>query len=322
MLQISVARLYEDNREKLALSWVCGKAGGGAVIRQDATESAAFVGHLNLIHPNRIQVVGRHEQAHVAALEGARLERLIELGYAAMPAAVVLADDVPGHPRLLEVAEARGIPVFKTPLPAALLIDKMRSYLAKRLAETTTRHGVLMDVLGLGVLITGDSGVGKSELGLELISRGHGLVADDVVEIARVGGDALEGRAPALLRDFLEVRGLGVLNIRTIFGETAVRPKMTLRLVVHLERPMPAAAPPAERLPLHALSEEVLDVTVPKVVIPVAVGRNLAVLIEAAVRNHILQLRGYNSTEEFVRRQQVVMEQDGEIAPSTGTDGG
>jgi HPr kinase/phosphorylase len=229
---------------------------------------------------------------------------------------------VPGHPRLLEVAEARGIAVFASPLAGALLIDKLRRHLSKTLADTTTRHGVFMDVLGVGVLITGDSGVGKSELGLELISRGHGLVADDVVEISHIGTDTLEGRCPPLLKDFLEVRGLGVLNIRTIFGETAVRPKMNLRLVVHLERPTPAAAPPAERLPLHALSEDILGVTVPKVVIPVAVGRNLAVLIEAAVRNHILQLRGYNSTEEFVRRQRAEMEKDAaSAAPPTGTDG-
>ena len=321
MLQTSVARLHEDNRERLRLSWISGKAGGGAVIRQDATESAAFVGHLNLIHPNRIQVLGRHEQAHVAALQGPRLERLIELGLASSPAAVILADDVPGHPRLLQVAESRGIAVFSSPLPAAQLIDKLRRYLAKTLADMTTRHGVFMDVLGMGVLITGDSGVGKSELGLELISRGHGLVADDVVEISRISTDTLDGRCPALLKDFLEVRGLGVLNIRTIFGETAVRPKMNLRLVVHLERPTPAAAPPAERLPLHALAEEILGVTIRKVVIPVAVGRNLAVLIEAAVRNHILQLRGYNSTEEFVQRQQAEMERDSS-PPSTGTDGG
>jgi len=321
MLQTSVAQLYEDTRGKLELSWISGKAGGAAVIRQDATESAAFVGHLNLIHPNRIQVLGRHEQAHVEALQGPRLERLIELGLAASPAAIMLADAVAGHPRLLEVAEARGIAVFSSPLPAAQLIDKLRRYLAKTLADTTTRHGVFMDVLGMGVLITGDSGVGKSELGLELISRGHGLVADDVVKISRIGPDMLEGRCPPLLKDFLELRGLGVLNIRTIFGETAVRPKMGLRLVVHLERPTPSAAPPAERLPLHALSEDVLGVTVRKVVIPVAVGRNLAVLIEAAVRNHILQLRGYNSTEEFVRRQHAEMEKEQSGTPSTGTDG-
>ena len=318
MLQTSVARLYEDAAEKLELAWIGGKTGGGAIIRADATESAAFVGHLNLIHPNRIQVIGRHEQAHIAALEGARIQRLIELGLQGTPAAVVLADGVPGHPRLAQVAEERGIALFASPLPAALLIDKLRRYLSRSLAEMTTRHGVFMDVLGLGVLITGDSGVGKSELGLELVSRGHGLVADDVVEISRVASDTLEGRCPPLLKDFLEVRGLGVLNIRTIFGETAVRPRMNLRLVVHLERPTPAAAPPAERLPLHALAEDILGVTVRKVGIPVAVGRNLAVLIEAAVRNYILQLRGYNSIEEFMERQQAEMDRDA----STGTDAG
>jgi HPr kinase/phosphorylase len=160
-----------------------------------------------------------------------------------------------------------------------------------------------MDVLGLGVLITGESGVGKSELGLELISRGHGLVADDVVEISRIALNTLEGRCPAMLKDFLEVRGLGLLNIRTIFGETAVRPKMRLKLVAHLQRPLPGGRDPAERLPLADMSEDVLGVTVRKVVIPVAAGRNLAVLIEAAVRNHILQLRGVNSMDEFMSRQ-------------------
>jgi HPr kinase/phosphorylase len=162
---------------------------------------------------------------------------------------------------------------------------------------------VLVDVLGLGVLITGESGVGKSELGLELISRGHGLVADDVVEISRIAANTLEGRCPAMLKDFIEVRGLGLLDIRTIFGETAVRPKMKLKLIAHLQRPLPGGRDPAERLPLSDMSEEILGVTVRKVVIPVAAGRNLAVLTEAAVRNHILQLRGVDSTAQFMARQ-------------------
>jgi HPr kinase/phosphorylase len=220
-----------------------------------------------------------------------------------------------------EIAHERGIAVLATPLPAAFVIDKLRRYLAKTLAEQTTRHGVFMDVLGLGVLITGDSGVGKSELGLELVSRGHGLVADDVVEISRIGQDQLEGRSPAMLKDFLEVRGLGVLDIRSIFGETAVRPKMNVRLVVHLERPASSLAAPAERLPLHELAEEVLGVTVRKVVIPVAAGRNLAVLVEAAVRNYILQIRGYNSTEAFLRRQRAEMARGDDGTPSTGAAG-
>jgi HPr kinase/phosphorylase len=167
-----------------------------------------------------------------------------------------------------------------------------------------------MDVLGLGVLITGESGVGKSELGLELISRGHGLVADDVVEISRIAVGTLEGRCPPMLMDFLEVRGLGLLNIRTIFGETAVRRKLKLRLIAHLARPLAGGRDPAERLPLAAQSEEILGVTVAKVIIPVAAGRNLAVLVEAAVRNQILKLRGIDSMVEFMARQQREIEND------------
>ncbi len=304
MLQISVAQLYEDNREKLGLAWIGGKAGGAARLRRDSAEVAALVGHLNLIHPNRIQVLGSHEVAHLAAFEEAELFRTLGNLFAALPAALVVADGAPADVRMLKAAEAAGTAVLATEMPGAQVIDRLRRYLGKALAETTERHGVCMDVLGLGVLITGDSGVGKSELALELVSRGHGLVADDMVEISRIAAATLECRCPPVLKDFLEVRGLGVLDIRTIFGETAVRPKMNLRLIVHLERPGNAEA---ERLPLHELSEDILGVTVRKVVVSVAAGRNLAVLLEAAVRNYILQLRGIDSTAEFMLRQRAEM---------------
>jgi len=159
-------------------------------------------------------------------------------------------------------------------------------------------------VLGMGVLITGESGVGKSELALELISRGSGLVADDVVELYHIAPETLEGRSPELLKDFLEVRGLGMLNIRTIFGETAVRRRKNLKLIVKLEKPAGSTVPGVERLPLNASSEEILGVNVRKVQLPVAAGRNLAVLVEAAVRNYVLQLRGIDSTQEFIQRQE------------------
>src|SRR5207248_8744171 len=162
------------------------------------------------------------------------------------PATVIAAHPVPPPQTLVDSAMRTHTPLFTSPLPAPQVIEKLARYLAKLLAETTERHGVFMDVLGLGVLITGESGVGKSELGLELISRGHGLVADDVVELSRIAAGTLEGRCPAMLKDFLEVRGLGVLNIRTIFGETAVRRKMKLRLLAHLERPQPGGRDPSE----------------------------------------------------------------------------
>jgi len=302
MLRISVARLYDDNRDRLGLSWLSGKAGAERLISQDL-DAPAFVGHLNLIHPNRVQVLGIHEAAYLRASAPGALPKALGVLFAAQTAAVVCADGIEVDRALLDAGDAAGVPVFGSSRPSAEVIDRLRRYLAKILAEATQLHGVCMDVLGLGVLITGDSGVGKSELALELISRGHGLVADDAVEISRIAASTLECRCPPILKDFLEVRGLGVLNIRTIFGETAVRPKMNLRLIAHLERPAGAGVSPAERLPLHELSEDILGVTVRKVVIPVAAGRNLAVLVEAAVRNYILQLRGIHSTEEFIARQ-------------------
>lgn len=315
MFQTSVAQLVDDNRAKLGLLVSSGL--GKALIQRDPTEAAALVGHLNLIHPNRIQVIGPYEEQHLVQVAADEIDSLIEKLLASEPAAFIFADNISGVSKLTDAARARGVTIIKTAQPAALVIDKLRRYLSRVLAENTTRHGVFMDILGLGVLITGDSGVGKSELGLELISRGHGLVADDVVEISRVAPTQLEGRCPALLKDFLEVRGLGVLNIRTIFGETAVRPKMNLRLIVHLERPSKTLVPPIERLPLHELSEEILGVDIPKVGIPVAAGRNLGVLSEAAVRNYILKLRGMDSTAEFIQRQRAALQAE---QTSTGPD--
>jgi HPr kinase/phosphorylase len=196
------------------------------------------------------------------------------------------------------------VPLIASPLPSLQIIWVIRTYLGRALAEFVTRHGVLLDVLGMGVLLTGDSGVGKSELALELITRGGGLVADDVVELYHIAPETLEGRSPELLKDFLEVRGLGMLNIRTIFGETAVRVRKNLKLIVQLERPVGGVIPGLERLPLTASFEEIMGVKVRKVVLPVAAGRNLAVLVEAAVRNYVLQLRGIDSTQEFIQRQE------------------
>jgi HPr kinase/phosphorylase len=168
-------------------------------------------------------------------------------------------------------------------------------------------------VLEIGVLITGDSSIGKSELALELISRGHGLVADDVVELQQIGPETIQGRCPPLLRDFLEVRGLGVLNIKSIFGETAIRPRKVLRLMVHLEMPVNGMEP-RDRLATRSGTQDILGVEIPTVTLAVAPGRNLAVLVEAAVRNHILITRGVDSTRDFIERQARAL-RAGEEAP-------
>src|SRR5262245_35854150 len=306
MPQLSAARLFDDNREKLKLEWIAGRAGASRELAPErvSASSEGLIGHCNLIHPNWIQVFGRTELSYLEMLDPvARQKSLSDLAASDLFCLIVTGDEPP--PALLrDMAETHAIPLFGSPLPSVHLMWLLRYYLARALAESTTLHGVFLDVLGMGVLITGESGVGKSELGLELISRGSGLVADDVVELYRTTPETLEGRCPALLKDFLEVRGLGVLNIRTIFGETAVRPRMNLKLIVHLVRPAGQDAVRLERLPLAASTQTVLEVEVRKVSIPVAAGRNLAVLVEAAVRNYFLQLRGIGSTRDFIERHE------------------
>lgn len=310
MPQVSVARLFEDNQDKLGFAWIAGQDGAGRTLDSDQIQESTkgLIGHLNFIHPNWIQVLSTSETDYISHLDAAPLHQLFESGTVCF---IVAGDESPPDV-LIRLAEETRTPLIKSPAPSVELMWLLRHYLHKVLAPSLSLHGVFLDVLGMGVLITGDSGVGKSELGLELISRGNGLVADDIVEIYRIAPETLEGRCPPLLRDFLEVRGLGVLNIRTIFGETAVRPKMNLKLIVHLERPSPDATP-LERLPLEASFEEVLGIPVRRVNIPVAAGRNLAVLVEAAVRNTILQLRGYDSTREFIRRHESHMTDRGPL---------
>jgi HPr kinase/phosphorylase len=232
-----------------------------------------------------------------------RVARIVTLE----PPVLILADGQDAPPALVSMCERAQIPMFSTRESSAFVIDILRAYLSKHFADRASMHGVFMDILGLGVMITGESGLGKSELGLELISRGNGLVADDAVDIYRINQTTLEGRCPDLLQNLLEVRGIGLLDIRAIFGETAVRRKMRLKLIVHLVR-RETLERDYDRLPHEPLIQDVLGVPVRKVVIQVVAGRNIAVLVEAAVRNTILQLRGINTYEEFAERQRQAMQ--------------
>lgn len=306
----TVQRLFEDNRVALSLAWLgsgTAETAAGVALPWDVHYATPdLVGYFNLIHPARIQVLGEQEIQYFAGLPPKRQHQLYAELEQARPPAILVADGLAPPEGLGPVCEAARIPLIGTPLEAAKIIDALRNYVARTLAERTTVHGVLMDVLGVGVLITGESGLGKSELALELISRGHGLVADDVVELSRAGSHNIEGRCPRLLANLLEVRGLGLLDIKAIFGETAVRRKMRLRLIVHLVRRSTMDSQ-YQRMPLDVLTEDILGVAVRKVVIPVDMGRNIAVLAEAAVRNTILQLRGIDTMREFMQRQAAEM---------------
>jgi HPr kinase/phosphorylase len=304
---ITVQALFDDNKDKLELGWFAGFDGANFVLSLADTTSADLVGHLNLIHPGRIQVFGHQEIGYYQRLQPnvrAQQARALING---KPPALIIAEGLDAPTDLIALCDEHHVPLLASPMAAAHIIDMLRLYVTKTLAPRTTLHGVLMDVLGMGVLISGESGLGKSELGLELISRGHGLVADDVVECSRIAPNTIEGRCPALLQNLLEVRGLGLLDIKAIYGETAVRRKMRLRLIVHLVRR--TSVDEYERLPLDAQKQDVLGLPIYKVVIPVAAGRNLAVLLEAAVRNTILRLRGIDTMAEFMARQAEAMKQ-------------
>jgi HPr kinase/phosphorylase len=312
---ISAEALFEQHRSVLRWEWIAGHAHperrfDEAAVR-NAQSAADLVGYLNYIHPYRVQLVGRREVAYLMDSLPEDQERRIQRIVTLEPPVVIVADGEAPPDRLVAMCERAAIPLFVTAESAGQVIDVVRGYLSQLFAERTTRHGVFMDILGLGVLLTGESGLGKSELGLELISRGHGLVADDSVDIYRVSQTALEGRCPELLLNLLEVRGIGLLDIKAIFGETAVRRKMRVKLIVHLVR-KETLEREFERLPYEPLYERILDVPVRKAVIAVDAGRNLAVLVEAAVRNTILQLRGIDTYKEFIERHQRALEKGGD----------
>lgn len=297
---LTIQELVSDNAERVHFKWLAGEQAATHITLDAGVASADLVGHLNLIHPARIQVFGPEELSYYSRFDSKRRQHhLDELASGGVPA-IIMADDTLPSSDLIAFCNARHVPLLSTPLDTATLIDILRIYLSRRLAPKTILHGVFLDVLGLGVLITGESGLGKSELALELISRGHGLVADDAVEVARTAPNVIEGQCPPLLQNLLEVRGLGLLDIRTIFGETSVRRKMNLKLIVHLVRANPDNF---ERLPVQDQTEPVLGVDILRVMLQVAAGRNLAVLVEAAVRNTILSIRGIDTMGDFIERQ-------------------
>lgn len=263
----------------------------------------SLVGSLNCIHPNRLQVLGRKEMAHLAALGQDAFVETVEHLFAAGPAAVIFSDGIEPPALFSELSQRSATPLLGTAIGDEEVIGRLQHFLALALAERTVVHGVLMQVLGMGVLLQGEPGIGKSELALELVARGHRLIADDAPELARIGPEILEGSCPPMLRDFLEVRGLGVLNIRAMFGEDAVRERDTLNLVVSMRAFGGDDLVKVDRLRGSLSVQTFLGVPIPEVTLPVAPGRNLAVLLETAVRSQTLRIRGYDASVDLIERQ-------------------
>ncbi len=310
-IRLSVNALYDALHDKLALTWLAGRAGAKRELRLARNQPAtALAGHLNFIHPTRLSILGATELRFLRGLDENSREAAIQRLFSKHTGAIIVADGQPVSAALKARADASVTPLLRTRMPSVDLLDTLQYYLTQLLAEKSTLHGVFMEVMGIGVLITGASGVGKSELALELLSRGHRLIADDAPEFARIAPDIISGTCPKALRDFLEVRGLGLLNVRALFGDSAIKSSKYLRLIVHLEQMSEARLRRLDRLRGSRHMRNVLGMDVPQITLPVAPGRNLSVLIETAARNHILFLKGYDAGEQFMINQQAMIDRD------------
>ena len=266
-------------------------------------DSATLVGYFNLIHSNQAQVIGNVELNYLQDLNDAERNKAYKKLFEADTVAIFFTDRLEPPIELRVLAKENSIPIFCSTSSSTQLITHLRYFLSHALADKVTLHGVFMEIISLGVLLTGESGLGKSELALELITRGHRLIADDAPEFMRIAPDIIVGSCPPILRDFLEVRGLGVLNIREMYGDSSIKFSKYLRLIIHLTA-IQSLSDSEDRLSSSQHTKNVLDLEIPVIKLPVAPGRNLSVLAEAAVRNHLLTSKGYNAADKFIQRQQ------------------
>lgn len=308
---VTAGDLFETQQQSLKLKWLAGRSGAKKPLEPANAKypGMALVGHMNFVHPNRVQVLGSTEITYLNKLAPAELKKAIHnFATCKRTVAVVVANNKKISTKLIKEADKFKLPLFASPFPSPIVIEQIQYYLARVLAPRVTLHGVYMEVMGMGVLITGESGIGKSELALELLSRNHRLIADDAVEFTRITPNILLGQCPEALSDYLEVRGLGIINVRAMFGETAIRHKKKLHLIVNLQQLKRKDLGKIDRLHSDQVSRSILDVEMPEVSLFVAPGRNLAILVEAATRAHILRVWGFNPLDEFMKRQQTMID--------------
>ena len=330
--QITIKELFDNHSGKYGLQWVAGQRGDMNVIlpaeskdnqttgkgmkgrktpkKIKTTESGSLVGYLNLIHPHQIQVLGGTELKYFEGLRSISKQDAIQQLFMPDPACIIISSSKAVPTFLKKKCNENNVPLFSSPLTSNKLTDSLHYYLSNLFADILTLHGVYLEVHAIGVLLIGPSGVGKSELALELITRGHRLVADDAPQFSRIAPDIINGTCPSALQDFLEVRGLGVINVRELFGDSAIKINKYLRLIIRLEPLGKESIKQIDRLEGSYTTQTILDLEISEITLPVAPGRNLAVLLECAARNHMLRMSGYNASEEFTERQQFMIAQN------------
>ena len=308
----SVQSLFDRLGEELELQW--DGQHGDSPIYDNHTDAQINnpAGPLNLIRPNQIQVIGPPEQAHLTSGDPESYLHCLKQLFEPSPTALIFTNGLQPTVECKAQAHRCHTAILKTAKDDRHVIRRLLEFFGEISDETMLVHGVFMEVLGKGVLLSGDPGIGKSELALALISRGHRLVADDATELYKTSTHAVFGRCPKVLQDFLEVRGLGLINIRAMFGNSAIKPDKRLHLIIDLIDFDDQKLKQMDRLEGSHSSRTLLEVDIPQTSLPVAAGRNLAILVETAVRQHMLSVDGYNAAKDFIRRQQEYIEQQEE----------
>ena len=301
---LSIGDFHQRFQKLLKLSFASGQIGLDREIKLSSGEQKfQAVDYLNIIRPSSVIVIGLQESSYLASLNLHQQQKLFDKLFTGPAVTIILSQGAQLNDELIRHIADSSIAVFRSELEDTDLLSDLRYYLNQALAETTTEHGVFLEVFSIGTFITGDSGVGKSELALSLISRGHRLIADDITEFSRISTGVIDGIHPGLSNDFMEVRGLGILNIRAMFGSNALRRNKTLRMIVNMVQFTAENQHEFDRLGTSQHTRNVLGLEIPELTLPVAPGRNLAVLVEAAARNHLLKIGGYNAAEDFIERQ-------------------
>jgi HPr kinase/phosphorylase len=299
MFNVPVISLIKDTKNRLGLELLTGKAGLGKkiVIPRIQKPGLALTGDTSNLHPGRIQIFGRAEMKYLSTLSQIKMEKIFSaVSKIEIACIVITRGAIPPKP-LLDVCRKNNIPLMRTKLLTSTFVNRITRFLEESLAASTCVHGVLLDVFGVGVLLVGKSGIGKSECALDLVLRGHRLVADDIVNIRKRPPSDLFGAGSEIIKYHMEIRGLGIINIKDLFGISAVRDRKVIELVVELMEWNPEAE--YDRLGLDEHRHAILDVKLPLVQIPVRPGRNLSAIIEVASRNHLLKLGGHHSAHNF-----------------------
>lgn len=302
MLNIPVLNLIKDKDHRLHLESLTDKTGldKKIVIPRIQKPGLALTGDTSNLHPGRIEVLGKSEMRFLNSLSIANRRSVIEAICKVDITCIVITRNAEPPKPLLEICRKAKIPLLRTKLLTSTFVNRATRFLEVSLAASTSIHGVLLDIFGVGTLLIGKSGIGKSECALDLVLRGHRLVADDIINVNKKPPVTLYGTGSEIIKYHMEIRGLGIINIRDLFGISAVRDRKVIEMVIELSEWNPDAE--YDRLGLEDARHTILDVSVPLIQIPVRPGRNLSAIIEVAARNHLLKLGGYHSAREFQER--------------------